>query len=90
MVDSDDNMTSVEAEIRDTIEYWVLSPHPNSREVVHVPAGESTLADPVPACESGPTSSAVESQHRGWVAKSVEVFPPGYMRICQSCLSEML
>jgi hypothetical protein len=89
MDDADQDRPPSEAEIREEIEYWVISRSANSREVVHIPADDSTSVDPKPVCELTALSSAQPSQYHGWISKPIEVYPPGYMRICRSCLSKL-
>ena len=74
-------------DLREEIEYWVMKRGGQSRQIVHLPAPDSTLTDPEPVCEDREHSPGRLREWTGWETKSPAVYPSGYVSLCESCSS---
>ena len=72
-------------DLRENIDCWVMGKRANSTQIVHVPAAESTLDAPEPACEDRESSSGKIREWDEWITKSPSMYPSGYVSLCQVC-----
>lgn len=75
--------------LREDIEYWVMKSGGQNRQIVHLPAPNSTLTDPQPVCEDRKFSSGRLREWTGWETKSPAVYPSGYVSLCKNCSSAL-
>ena len=81
--------TNTADDFREDIEYWVMKSGGQNRQIVHLPAPDSTLTDPQPMCEDREFSSGRLREWTGWETKSPAVYPSGYVSLCKGCSSAL-
>lgn len=65
--------------LRDQVPYWIIAVGGrNSKKTLHAPHPTSTRENPEVQCRR-------TTHHSDWVAKDVQVIPPGYYPVCKSC-----
>lgn len=71
-----------EEEIRDKYSYFVKT---SRGDCLHLLDPDNSPDDPLPLCgfPHGP-------EDKEWVSKSMEVFPLGYLPICEFCREELI
>ena len=76
-------------DLREDIEYWVMKSGGQNRQIVHLPAPDSTPTDPEPVCEGREFSPGGRRKWTGWETKSPAVYPSDYVSLCKSCSSAL-
>ena len=62
-------------DLRGDLEYWVMKSGGQNRQIVHLPAPDSTPTDPKPACEDREFSPGRLREWTGWETKSPVCVP---------------